>query len=83
MVELGYSAFAVGAVAGWSALFLRVPHNFIGILLGAGLWLAWALLVYGLALIVGAPPLWLLAGAGAGAAGHALLLMLAKRGTMR
>jgi hypothetical protein len=76
---LDLSAFAIGLVGGWSLLFLRwPPHGVRARGLVAAIWLLWALVLAALARSTGVA---VVAGAGLGFAGHAMLVLrLQKRG---
>lgn len=73
---LDLSVFAIGLVAGWSALFLRWPGADAGLTLRlriTGVWLGWALVTSLLVHRTGSG--WALVGLGLGLAGHAMLAL--------
>ncbi|WP_188761862.1 hypothetical protein [Sandarakinorhabdus glacialis] len=84
MVGLGLSVFAIGAVAGWSALFLRWPVTILSALGLFGIGLIWLMPVPVLALRISLPLSPFYAGFGLGAAAHAALrAAIPTRGTVR
>jgi hypothetical protein len=76
---LDLSVFAIGLVAGWSAMFLRWPGRRAGLrarLLVAMVWSGWALVSALLVDVTDASAGWVLAGLGLGLAGHAMMVLL-------